>query len=844
TGGASNDVVYTVATNAGGAFNINGFQNVILDHGDHASVKVVYGNASDGGLLFNRSHQSVLGITATVNNYTDLGGIEQFVVEGGATRVPMAHGVVHPYLFSYRGGGSWNPTFLGYNETNGFVAPAYDVTSVDGLYDSVITNSALLNNITAPFSLTNDVSVHALEFQQTVRMELGDDVTLHIGDPAVGYSGLNLFNNSITQSVGTAGGKIAFGTNEAVILVGSVGGSMLALEGSGGLTLAGASPSGTLTLLDNNALSGPVAVHKAKLYAGNGGTTGDLGTTDSITVNKGGQVFFNRSDSVSWTGSITGDGEVGHAGTGTLDLTLTGANTLGSILNTNTGTLNLTLDSANTFGLILNTSSGVLNLAGADGYTNELTGIVPLRSSNDGAMRITGGTWKTPALGSNGGDTQWRGAVLISNATVVVSSSGRYMHGQTVVDRGGSLIANDRISLGESSLTADNPTITIHPGGHVAIVNNAYGLVIGASTPAHAGSDVGIIQNGGLVDLSTDSNTDLTLGQNLASRAYYQLAGGVLKVFRNIQGNATATATNHFDFADGSLFFGTFNATHISKTGGSKGIFVNSGGRLTPGDTNTAGRMIITGNYEVDNSAAALDVEIGGTLQANATQTGTNYYDFVSVTQNAMLNGVISASLIDGFVPASGAVFTVMSAGTLDGAFVNAPASGSTIPALAGASTSGVFVVTYTNDQVRLTYEPASAPALTLFEQWQIQYFGGTNAVSGGVNDDYDGDGLTNGDEFTAGTVPTNAASVLAISALAITNGDVAVTWTTSGGDPSGSFGIGKTNILEAATGYDGQFTNLIATRVIATPGDMLTNAVHAGGGSAEGQYYRIRVLP
>ncbi|MDA9260883.1 hypothetical protein N9P58_03340, partial [Puniceicoccaceae bacterium] len=45
----------------------------------------------------------------------------------------------------------------------------------------------------------------------------------------------------------------------------------------------------------------------------------------------------------------------------------------------------------------------------------------------------------------------------------------------------------------------------------------------------------------------------------------------------------------------------------------------------------------------------------------------------------------------------------------------------------------------------------------SLPDAWEIQYFGGINAVNGGETEDFDGDGVSNYDEWLAGTDPSNA---------------------------------------------------------------------------------------
>lgn len=48
-------------------------------------------------------------------------------------------------------------------------------------------------------------------------------------------------------------------------------------------------------------------------------------------------------------------------------------------------------------------------------------------------------------------------------------------------------------------------------------------------------------------------------------------------------------------------------------------------------------------------------------------------------------------------------------------------------------------------------------------DDWEIDFFGGTNVVNGGPLDNFDGDSLNNLDEFIAGVDPTNSASVFAV---------------------------------------------------------------------------------
>lgn len=139
--------------------------------------------------------------------------------------------------------------------------------------------------------------------------------------------------------------------------------------------------------------------------------------------------------------------------------------------------------------------------------------------------------------------------------------------------------------------------------------------------------------------------------------------------------------------------------------------------------------------------------------------------------------------------------------------------------------------------------------ALTAFQAWQGQYFGSTTNPLAAAGADPLGKGISNSNQFLMGLNPTNPASVFRIISVATTGNDVVVTWQTSGGDVSGLFGSGKTNVLEVTPGLsDGSYTdNFVSTgvtNVITTLGDVITNAVDAGGATnVPSRYYQIQFL-
>lgn len=100
-------------------------------------------------------------------------------------------------------------------------------------------------------------------------------------------------------------------------------------------------------------------------------------------------------------------------------------------------------------------------------------------------------------------------------------------------------------------------------------------------------------------------------------------------------------------------------------------------------------------------------------------------------------------------------------------------------------------------------------------------------------NADADGDGLSNEQEFIAGTNPTNATSTLRITAINQTGNNLRVTWVT---------GPGKTNALQAAGSVAGSYATIfVATNTIGT----ITNYLDVGAATnTMPHYYRVRLVP
>jgi hypothetical protein len=183
-----------------------------------------------------------------------------------------------------------------------------------------------------------------------------------------------------------------------------------------------------------------------------------------------------------------------------------------------------------------------------------------------------------------------------------------------------------------------------------------------------------------------------------------------------------------------------------------------SGSISNAGTTAVAGagtdRLIVSGDLRLSD-AGQLRFDIGGPSQ------GTQY-DFMQVSNAVQFGGRLRVGLINGFVPPSNAVFTLMQFGSKSGAFLNAP-SGSRL-VLEGSSVSAR--VDYSGTILRLVEFQSASPVIPqVDEAWARQYFGHFPLTEDEKQSDADGDGSSNLAEYLAGTNPLDPDSVLRITA-------------------------------------------------------------------------------
>ena len=328
------------------------------------------------------------------------------------------------------------------------------------------------------------------------------------------------------------------------------------------------------------------------------------------------------------------------------------------------------------------------------------------------SQTFDGGNWKINKIGRGNSGAQFAGtANLINGASVLIQTPG-CEHGTWIIPNGALNVSGSIVEGTAPSKNLSPLVITVGNNPSASGTLTAGGLTLGFTGTNNAAIN-NAVTSGSNGTVSFTGNLQIGTTQSPAnpeSNTFTLSNGGKLKVGGTLQSALGSNQTNTFLWSGGQLAAGTITPG-AGFTGSTSSItastLTNNAGTLIPGDIGTAGRTLINGNY-ISGSASTLAIEIGGTTQATAFQTGQ--YDFVSITGSAVLSGSLGISVINGFTPTAGQIFTILSATTLSGSFGNI-AFGSRLITPDGASS---FLVSSSANKVVLSNYIAIAPPAIL----------------------------------------------------------------------------------------------------------------------------------
>ena len=666
-----------------------------------------------------------------------------------------------------------------------------------------------------------------------VKTDLG---TLVLGS-ANTYTGGTLINGGTVQvsgdaNLGAAAGALGFdqgtlrttadmSTGRAITL--NAGGGTLATAAGTQLTvdgtIAGAgaltkSESGTAVLTANNTYAGGTTIGGGTLQLGNGGTTG--GIVGNVVNN--GMLTFDRADTVTFNGTISGSGSLNHIGSGTT--VLTGNNSYAGATNVDAGALYVNGNQA--------AASGVTSVA--SGATLGGTGTL------GGAVLMAGGSTLSP-----GGLTAPGTLTIQKDLDLSAGSTLDYRFGQANVP-GGAL--NDLVNVGGDLKLAGTLNVQVPAGG--SFDTGIYRVINYQGTLTNNGLVIGTIPSPDFyLQTSVDKQVNLINTHGLTLNYWDGAAGpkdnGAINggdgLWQNYKGNDNWTEST-----------GAINAPFSDRA---FAIFTATPGTVTVdnslGNVNVAGMQFASGGYTIQGD----DITLVGTAAdpahsvirvGDGTSGGANYV----ATMNAVLTGASALVKTDQGTLVLGAANTYTGGTQINGGTVQVSADANlgatagkleldqgTLRSTANFGTSrsitldagGGTLATATGTQLTVNGVIGGSGALTKSEGGTAvltaanTYTGGTT-ISGGTLQL--GNGASSGS--IAGDVVDNGALVFDRADVVTFNGNI------SGSGTLEQKGNGTT-VLNGANTYTG-LTTVTAGALAVGDAAHATAALSGGGGA------------
>jgi len=521
-------------------------------------------------------------------------------------------------------------------------------------------------------------------------------------------SGSTFDLNGVSDTVGSiagaggitlGGGTLTSGGNNSSTLFSGL------ISESGGFVKAGA---GNLTLSGANTYSGSTTVSAGTLQIGNGGTSGLV----SGNINNNSAVVFDRSDSSTYTGVVSGTGTFEQAGSGTT--VLTGTNTYTGDTTISAGTLQIGNGgtSGSVAGDITNndalrysrsdtlTQSGVISGSGSLEQAGAGNTIFTGTNTYSGGTTITAGTLQFGNGGTTGsitgnvtndaalrynrsnnftftGDISGAGTVTTDAGQLTLSGTNSYS-GNTIVNSGSTLVLAADDALGSGGTTTVNSGGTLALQGNIRDANQTLVTIGGTGN-----GGVGAIQNSsGVNTLSADVDlsADTTITANAGTLNFgLQSAGDSPYLSKSIDLGSHTLTVDSDSGATVAFRYDITGTGGITKTGEGD-LLLNNGWNTYTGDTNINDGKFILSPYTYSasfpsNYGLTSDVIVGddiGAANSATFQMGdgveSDPAEYIRDTQNITVNS-------DGYWNLQGFKETIANL-TINGGTIDAQESG------------------------------------------------------------------------------------------------------------------------------------------------------------------------